>query len=276
MTSVIRLTILIAFVFTIFACSKEKNMKELGFDIGGSVEQTLRSHNVPYKGQNTDGYVDYGYIGFPDGVVTAVFKRPGMDIRIFPVYAMTFYSDDRLSPPSTIATADISMTRSLLRSHEKAYAATLNLIEQFQRGKWQGFISDSCPRVTGRSTLLGLSGTSEDRRVACPIDPSIKLTLEEFSQFSGEGLVWMWIAEDRIAKLEVDSSTRSDSDDPSYSINLSFELKDAYEFYDEQWYIERKEDIGEAAFQEAEKLGKSELKQLEEAAIKRGDSVLPK
>jgi len=275
MTKLTRMAMPIALAFLTFSCSKETNMKELGFDIGGSVDETLRPHGVPYKGQNTDGYVDYGYAGFPDGVVTAVFKRPEMEIHVYPVYAMTFYTDDRFTPSNMIATAEITVSANALRSHEKAYATTKQLIDQFQSGKWQRFISNSCPRVTGRSTLLGLSGTISDRDMSCPVDPYIKLTLEEFSRFSGEGLVWMWIADDRIAKLQVDSSSSTAQNTPSYSINLSFELKDAYEFYDAQWYLDRKRDRGENNFKQDQAERAIEIKKLEDAAVKRGDSVLP-
>ena len=267
------LLIHIALAFLIISCSKEAKVKDLQFDIGDSVDETLRPHGVPYRGQNTDGYIDYGYIGFPDGVVTAVFKRQGMDIHIDPIYAIRFYSDDRLSPSNSIATAEMSLSPNLLRSNEKAYAATTNLIDQFQRGKWKRFIPKDSVGVTGRSSILGLSETMDDRDSTNPIDPALTLNLDEFTLLSKQGAKWIWIADDRIAQLTVKNSSYGTTESPSYSIDVSFELKDAYDFYEKMHQEEWIKDRGEAGAKEAAIIFGAEKKQLEEAAIKRGDSV---
>jgi len=265
-------SILLAFGF--YKLISGKNMKSITIDVGEDWVNAAKKIGSPQVRDMTGDVHIFQYLWLPP--LTAFNVGPkGAEVAIEDVVSVMLTTDQRRDN-GRMHGLDLELNGRSIKSHQHAQQLTEKLIGQFQRGKWQRFISNSCPRVTGRSTLLGLSGTVDDRRVACPIDPALKLTLEEFSHLSSGGLVWTWIADGRIAKLEVDSSTHGASSTPAYSINLSFELKDAYEFYDQQWHVERRKDVGDADFLAAEILGASELKQLEEAAIKRGDSILPK
>ena len=248
-------------------------MREISFDLGSTVEQTLRSHEIPYAGQNVNGLMIYSFTGFKEGSTYALFSRPGYEVRFGSIFGIDFYADLKRHPDQLVHLADISMGSAVAQSHAQAQAEVQKLIAQFQRGKWKRYLPDTCPWVTGRSTMLNAAGQVDIG--ACPLDPALVFTAQEWPNLAAQKLRWQWIGDGRVAALEVQYAYNR-PDVPTYTINLQFELEEAVKFYAAKELQEMKAEFGEAKVAAGAARGAAEIRLREEAALKRGDQVIPR
>lgn len=260
--------------WSVTAChARENNMREISFDLGSSVEQTLRSHDVPYAGQNINGLMVYSFAGFKGDSTYLLFSRPGYEVRFGSIFGIDFYADLKRHPDQLVHLADASMGHEVLSSHAQAKAEIQKLISQFQGGKWKRYIPDTCPWVTGRSTMLNAAGQVDIG--ACPLDPALVFTAQEWPNLAAQKLRWQWIGDGRVATLEVQYAYNK-PDVPTYTVNLQLELEEAVKFYQAKRRAEKNADRSAEEVAAGTERMNVRLKALEEAALKRGDQVIPR
>jgi len=266
--------LLLIAAWSVVAChARENNMREISFDLGSTVEQTLRSHEIPYAGQNINGLMIYSFTGFKEGSTYALFSRPGYEVRFGSIFGIDFYADLKRHPDQLVHLADISMSSAAVQSHSQAQTGVQKLIAQFQRGKWKRYIPDTCPWVTGRSTMLNAAGQVDIG--SCPLDPVLQFSTQEWSSVAAQKLHWQWIGDGRVATLEVQYAYNK-PDVPTYTVNLQFELEEAMKFYRAKRRAEKNADRSAQEVAAGAERMNVRLKALEEAALKRGDQVIPR
>ena len=146
--------------------------------------------------------------------------------------------------------------------------------------QWAYYITEGCPAVTGRSSLVDEKGEL-DLQMVCP-DPAYKLTLQEWVTMleKGSGLYYRWYGPDLLAELEITQQGVDELGRPSYSVFLEFAMKSVKE----KLLAEREaEDIrrgeaegwGTAAEYQKNRARVRELNRILEAnALRRGDSLV--
>ena len=209
--------------------------KTVLFDIGLTPEATAKKTRLPLSGQNTDGYIDFGFAGFPDGVY-AKLDKPGYEIKVGPLFAINFYADTKVRGVSHAVTFGLNLDH--ITTPEQAYDYVYGLIAQFQRGKWKRYIPEKCPRLQGKSSLLDqqeIKAMSDPELknfmgLGCPVDPAYKPDFEEWKRFvTSEGPTYLWRdGAGKIARLDL---TLSDTGDAKFGmgdfrIDLEFELEE--------------------------------------------------
>lgn len=257
---------------------KGNNVQEIKFDLGKNIFETAKASGVPqFDMSNVNGNISYSVVSIPPEIVTR-YTRPGYEVAVAPLFAFTLYADHKLTSDDLVNDVALQFSTRTLKTHESAQAFVNQLIGQFTKSKWKRYIPETCPWVTGRSTLLDAAGNITDS--ACPLDPALVISAQEWPQLAKQKLRWQWIGDGRIATLDASYSyDKYYSDKPpvlTYAINLQFELEEAVKFYDAKSLQEMKAEFGEAKVAAGAAKGTAGIKLLEEAALKRGDTVIPR
>lgn len=255
-------------------------MPAIKFDLGKNIVETAKDTGVPnYEIQKVAGSIIYGIDTILPNV-TVIYDRPGYEITGSKLFAFTMYANHDLTPDDLVDKVTLQIDGDTLTTDEVAEVFIEQIIAQFQRGKWKRFIRDDCPRVTGRSSLLDLQGHLNPGQ-SCGLDPSYKLTREEWLPMMKGGQRYVWIGDGVLAELTIDYSEASESMPMSYQIFLNFQLKQAKDEVDARNLAEelKKGDAkgwnSTAKYNEGMKATAERNKQLEANASKRGDSVVP-
>jgi hypothetical protein len=269
----------VGLVFITYYAFGQQSMLTIKFDLGKNIVETAKASGVPkYSVGNTDGLIDYS-INQLAPEVHVQYIRPGYEISVAPLFAFTMYADEERNDNLAVNDVTLQVFQQVFRSHEAARAFVQNILEQFKAGKWHRYISEFCPAVSGRSSLLDEKGALAEVGECSP-DPDYRLTDEEWLVLMDRSADYQWIGDGIIAQLSVRYS--NDSRGITYSIFLEFEnyahqqQRNAKALADD---IEDGERRGwNTAAQVAAERTKiaAEIKLLEENALKRGDSIVPR
>lgn len=266
--------LLVAGLLVYYYFGTEK-MSEIKFELGKNIVETAKSTGVPrFNSSKTAGQVSYSINQIPDDI-PARYSRPGYEITASSLFAFTMYADE--PDNNNLAVNNVTLQfKAHIKTHEAGQAFVEKLIAQFQKGKWQRYIRESCPAVSGRSSLLDEAGNLNVGK-GCAFDPSYKLTPEEWRAMMGETQRYEWVGDGVVAKLEVDYSSNI-----TYKIFLEFEdLATMVKSDQENQARDLKEGDAKgwgstAKYMQGKKETEARNKILEANAIKRGDTVVPR
>ena len=267
----------------------EAEEKIILFDIGLTPDETAKKTRLKLSGQNTDGYIDFGYAGFPDGVYARL-DNPGYEINVGPLFAIDFCADTKKRKISHAVTFSLDLKH--ITTPRQTYDYVYGLIAQFQRGKWKRYIPEVCPRLQGKSSILNqeeilalsLPVAPELKNfigLGCPIDAAYKPELAQWMPLAIAGeLQYLWHdGHGKIAKLDIGLSepnsdgTFVNQGVSSVRIDLEFELEEAM-LATQKWHLEddlKKPWGARVAKVEIEKRRIRDV--LEAMAVKRGEPL---
>ena len=212
------------------------------FEIGKTMEETAAQTRLPLSGQNTNGTITAGSPIFPDGVYGR-YAQKGFEIKVGPLSWINFFSDTKRHPNKLTESASMAVdARQGLTTHAQAYDYVYALINQFQRSKWQRYIPEECPRLTGKASILDPNeiealATPELKNwigFDCSADPEYKPPLDEWKRLTKQVITYRWHdGAGRIAKLVV--STSDGNPDGTLGlgdvqIDLEFELEESIKY----------------------------------------------
>jgi hypothetical protein len=196
-------------------------MQEIQFDLGKNIVETARQSGVPeFAASITAGRIHYSVNSIPAGI-PARFTRPSYEIVWEPLFAFTMYADRDISPDDLVDAVALQLENQI-RSHAEAHAFVERTIAQFQNGKWQRYLPDDWPHVTGRSSYLDQHGKMD----GFALDPAFKIPADEWQAVASERANWYWIGDGVLAQLTVSYAVYRGDDFPTYQIALSFELEE--------------------------------------------------
>jgi len=254
-------------------------MFQVKIDIGKNIIDTAKKSGAPRWGtRDIKGFVSYKMTGLPLDI-PVLYERPGYEVSVMPIFALTMYADKEHNNNLAVEAVSLHFDMNAYKSHAAAKTFVEDLISQFQKGRWQRHLDDSCPAVTGRSSYL--NETNEpDLSGMCPLDPSYRLSVEDWLLMMSMRKSYEWIGDGVLATLDVRYS--DDIRGITYSVSLSFDdfaaktrveeanrLRDLAEGDANGWKSTENEKKGKAA-------RKLKVTLLEENARKRGDTVIPR
>jgi hypothetical protein len=251
-------------------------MKEVQFDIGKNIVETAKASGaLGYSTQNIDGLLMYDASLAPD--VPVRYTRPGYEIIISPAFSLTLYADKKNNNNLGVQTASLQAATRTMKSHAAAREFVEKIKLQFKKGKWQRYLDDFCPAVTGRSTFLNESG--EVRQIeACALDPDYKLSDEDWIVLMESTQNYEWIGDGVIARLTIRFNDFGRG--LEYSIDLDFDDLLLKTKRDEKNLLEHlsKGDANGSRSTENHLKNMAEIKArigiLEKNAVGRGDAVI--
>lgn len=260
------------------ACKKPdvNRAPEIIFDLNGGIEQTARGSGAPeFQITKVAGAHLYNVAGLAPNVV-AHYTRPGFEVKISPIFALTLYADEGIS----LAVEQVYIQVANNFASDKAASSLIGeIVAQFKRGKWRRFIPKYCPAVSGRSVILDAHG-EVNSALECPLDPEYNMTEQEWRIVLQANPSFEWIGDGIHAVLNI-ASLGSPSK-PDYMIRLTFSdaaIKERRER--ERLASELKK--GDAAgwhsterYKAEQKQTESKISTLEENAIRRGDKLAPR
>ena len=205
-----------------------------------------------------------------------VYARPGYEITMQPAFSLVLNADRRRTPNDLTSRAHIQMSNNHVTNHLEGRLTVENLVGQFNRGKWNRYISSSCPAVTGRSSFLDASGGIAD--TGCGIDPEYKIDPDEWIKLFKNSQNFQWIGEGVLASLSVGYS--DDIRGIAYTLEITFEdYATVLAINSENEARRRKEGDAKgwnttSKAQKNLKIQEQTIKTLEENAAKRGDTIM--
>lgn len=256
------------------------DVQEIKFDVGRNIVETAEASGVPrYATGEAFTRLSYDIPHIPENLPFR-YQRLGYVIIINSPYAFTMYTDEKLYPNLEVFDATLLISRHAVDTHEKAYAYVMDLLDQFERGKWKRYFQDDAARINGRSSYLNEAGDI-DTWATGSLDPSYRPPMEEWMMMTSEGTIgWEWIGDGVRAELSVSSSV-SEAMGIWYRVKVDFQLHDR-KLINEEGLLARDLESGDAkGFNSTEKYKlevaerQAHYRILEANAIKRGDSVVP-
>jgi len=136
---------------------------------------------------------------------STVFKynQPGYEITWDKVFAFTMYADSRYTRDAQVNT--ISLQHDRFESLAEMKMLVDKTLAQFQAGKWQRYISNDEPRVTGRSSLLDEHDKLRDH-ILYP-DPAYVIPAEDWPAIAQKSIYWRWTGDGVRAELYLSGSS---------------------------------------------------------------------
>lgn len=267
------------FVAGIIYYLKSNDMANIQFYLGKNIHETAKRSGAPkFATRNVAGLISYKLLDLPPDI-PATYQRPGFEITAIPLFAFTLYADTENHNDLAVETASLQFSTDMLKSHGSAKAFVENQIGQFERGQWKRFIHELCPAVTGRSSLLDETG-SLSPTLSCPLDPHYRLSMEDWISMIGRTQDYQWLGDDVLATLTVGFS--NDIRGLTYSIRLEFQDFSIKNRRDSERTLHVLAEGDAAGRNSTAKRAKElveariRIKKLEEKAIERGDTVVPR
>ena len=251
-------------------------MFEIKLDLGKNIVETARNSGIPkFQAGNTAGLIDYSINQIPADI-PARFTRPGYEISVAPLFAFTMNADEEDANNLAVTSVTLQIENDHLKSHVNGRAFVEKILTQFSSGRWNRYIADACPSVSGRSSLLNKAGQLDSDM--CAIDPNYKMTPDEWLHMMRKTQSYEWVGDGVLAKMTVNYD--NDVRGITYNIFLDFQdlaTKIKHDNANKARELKEGDAKGwDSTKKEAEDLKTIELdkKILEANAIKRGDQVL--
>jgi hypothetical protein len=277
-----RVTLLSVAILLLTCCqSQGKSTAAIRFDLGKNIADVAKNSGArSFALRDLDGFISYTLVGLQDKTAV-LYDRPGFEIHWVPAFALTLYADHHRSSRDLVETVDVQLNNNAFNSLEASKAFVEDTIAQFQHGGWKRFIPESCPRVTGRSSLLNLQGDL-DVQQGCPLDPSYKLSMDEWRRMMVTTQRYQWLGDGVLSELTFSYHLGEVGSPATFDVGLSFESKAAKDATDEKNLSDKLRQGDEKGWNSTSRYRaamdrRAELnKLLEAAAEKRGDSVVPR
>jgi len=257
--------------------AKGAQMSDIRFDLGKNIVETARQSGVPvYTNRNVNGYISYSVNDIPPQL-TAVYTRPGYEIKWQQLFAFTLYADKKRSEELLVESA-VLQHRANFKSHAEAKAFVEQTIAQFIQGRWKRAYPGDVARLTGRSSILDEQG--QINSYAASPDPAYVMSLEDWTELMSLGAQWYWSGDGILAKLDVSTTGKKRDGSPDYQLALDFDIEKILNETlekDEQYRMKSlaKNGVDTAKLIKEDKESQAARRKiLEENAIKRGDKVL--
>jgi hypothetical protein len=256
-----------------------QKMQEIKFDLGKDIEETAAVSGVPkFSARDLGGYITYSVNDIPKEI-PAHFTRSGYEILWRPVFAFSMDTYANKYPNKKVMSASLQLN-TFLETHEQAQAFFEQTFAQFQKGKWQRYFDDNKARINGRSSYLDEAGALDNGATGA-LDPYYKIPAADWKTLASNRMRYKWIGDGVLASLDL-GYTDGNSLGLNYTADLGFELFDVYEKRIAEraaednkkgdakgWNSTAKYEAGIKSLREKRKL-------LEAAALKRGDTLVPK
>jgi hypothetical protein len=253
---------------------KGTEMDTINVDIGKNINDTARNSGAPrYKVSSYWGATFYEIVDLPKEIVIR-YARPGYEIAVRPVFALTMFADSEVSKDLVVELLRFQLSRHAATSHEGARALVEELSTQFRKGGWKRFIPDTCPAVSGRSTYLDEAGEIAG---TCPLDPDYKIPSKDWVELMAGTKAFKWVGDGVVARLEIGFDQQGD--DIQYAIDLEFrdmKIEEKRNTAMEASELKEGDKNGWKSTENHEKaLAENSLKMkiLEKKAIERGDQL---
>lgn len=263
--------------FFYYSSFVNENMEHIKFDLGKNIVETARMSGVPkFTARDIEGYVSYSTNGIPKEL-PAVFDRPPYRVSFAPLFAFTMYAD--VSNKNNLAVHNVTLqfdTREF-QSHEYAQSFVSNLTQQMAKAGWLRYISEDCPAVSGRSTLLDKDGVL-DPMPGCPLDPVYRIHPSEWTAVMASEQSYQWTADGILAKLRISFS--EGKNEILYRVFMEFDEATVKNRRDKEFLIRDLAAGDQKGWKSNEKYARRQkeeamlIKNLETNAELRGDLVL--
>lgn len=257
---------------------KENKMHRIEFSLGRNIVEVAKISGMPEFGvSNVDEYIEYAVRPLP-ATLPLVFTKPGYEITLMPAFSLVLNADRRRTPNAIVSGATIRMANKKIQTHVEGQMFVENLVHQFNKGRWKRHIPTTCPAVSGRSSFLDLAGNMSS--TGCAIDPNYKFKPDEWKHLFAVSQRYQWLGGGVIATIS--AGYDEDIRGITYNIVVTFEdHKTLLAINLENQTRSNKEGDAKGWKSTAEwerdmKLLAANNKQLEENAVKRGDSIVPR
>jgi hypothetical protein len=198
--------------------------KPIQISLGQQGKEVVKQSPVPIKGGGVGGLLMYDvgkYVNRVEPVV--VLKEPYRSIT-FPVADnLNFYEDgtdgdgvfgievDLKLPPVPKSLAD---TRAMAAYDESVRQLAQEMIDRINQACWQRWIMFSDPRLSGRDTIAFVPGYKNrgyaaDGQDMWGIDPSYRMTPEDWANLSKDWPMWYWIKNGASIEMRYQRGLRS-------------------------------------------------------------------
>lgn len=254
----------------------ENKMIKIEFALGKNIVETAKISGIPEYGvSNVDDYIEYSARPLPT-TVPVIYTSPGYEITLVPAFSLVLSADRRRTPNDIVSGARIRMANKHITTHGEGQLFVESLVEKFNKSKWKRHIPALCPAVTGRSSFLDATGNINS--MGCPLDPKYKVKPDEWIKILKDGQNYEWIGDGVFASISVgyDDDTRG----TTYNVVVEFEDY-ATKIQVDSENEARKQKEGDAkgwnttAKAQRNLMIQAEIiEELEENAIKRGDSII--
>jgi len=192
----------ILFVFAIPAPSGQTKPREIIFELNRPIRTVARESGATGFGKrNLHGLISYD-LGGQRASTVFKYNQPGYEITWDKVFAFTMYADSRYTPDAQVNT--ITLQHDRFESLEEMKALVDQTIAQFQAGKWERYLSNDEPRVSGRSSLL--DEHDELRDLILYPDPAYVIPDEDWPAIARKTIYWRWTGDGVSAELHVTGS----------------------------------------------------------------------
>ncbi len=256
--------------------TKSEHMSEISFDLGKNIQLVARNSGISdYSIQKVGTAQLYSLEALPVDV-SLHYVRPSYELRLSPVFSISMYADSENNDGLAVESADIMFPSKLTGSHRSARLLVESIVNEFKKGAWHRYITSDCPAVTGRSALLDENGEL-DTSNSCAIDPSYRMSEEDWIASMRIGQRFKWIGDGVIAQLSV-SYTESNNIQYAISLELSnaaIAQRRAQAKLSQQLEAGDKAGWGSTSeYKNALQARKDVIATLEKNALARGDKVL--
>jgi len=192
----------VLFVFAIPAPTGQTKPREIVFELNRPIRTVARESGATGFGKrNYHGLISYD-LGGQRASTVFKYNQPGYEITWDKVFAFTMYADSHYTRDAEVNT--ISLQHDRFESLEEMKVLVDQTIAQFQAGKWERYLSNDEPRVSGRSSLLDehdkLQGT-----ILYP-DPAYVIPDEDWPTIARKSIYWRWTGDGVHAELHVTGS----------------------------------------------------------------------
>jgi hypothetical protein len=242
----------VAFVLSLHHSNSRSNVMDqsLHIALGRQGAEVVKQSPVPIKQSGVDGLRMYDVGRRRKPIEPAVvFDESYRSITFPPVEHLAFYEEgatgggideiaiDIKLPPMPKNPAD---TRALADYDESVHRIVQETIDRINGAMWQRWIMFSDPRLSGRDTIAFVPGYrnrgyAADGQDMWGIDPSYRMTPEDWANLADEWLFWHWIKNGASITMSYRRERRHERDRPYLFETLRVEIKSALDFMAHPW-----------------------------------------
>lgn len=257
--------------------ARADNMPEVRVDIGKNILETAKNSGAPRFGRESHwGVQIYELVDLKPEVIVH-YNRPGYSITASTLFSLTMYANSDNNNNMAVERIELQYGMEP-KTHEDAKNFVEEILKQFNHGNWKRHISETCPAISGRSNYLDASG--EVVYGSCTLDPSYRITPEDWVKLMGMGRSFEWMGDGVLARLNVGFT--EDSRGLTYNVGLEFQ---DYAIDNRRLAAAQARDLIEGDkkgwkstenFKKNMAENKVNIKILEDNAVRRGDRLVPR
>jgi hypothetical protein len=215
----------------------------LQIELGQKGAEVVKQSPVPITGGGVNGLLMFDAGGYrrPIEPAAVVFKDAYRAITFPPVERLSFYEEggtgegiDEISiklllPRMPKNPAD---TQALAEYDEAVRKIVQEMIDRINAAQWQRWIMFYKPRLSGRDTIAFLpgyrnSGYADDEQDVLGIDPSYRLTREDWDNLADKWAYWFWIKNGASITMRYQREVRHDREDQFLFESLVVDIRSA-------------------------------------------------